>query len=178
MIMIKSIHGIVKKIFSITDLLAGICFFAVMVLVLSNIIMRNVFGKPITGTVEMVGLLTATGLGLALANCAMNDGNIAMSIVVDKLSRRKQKVIDIVMYLTSLVFWSVVVWQMFVYANTSLANGRLSSTASIPIYPFIFLLGFNVFCLCVVLALKLVGSIKDAAAAFHASAEEEMGASK
>jgi len=59
-----------------------------------------------------------------------------------------------------LVLWIVVTWQKFVYANTSMNNGRLSTTASIPIYPFIFILGFNVFCLCLVLAFKLVCSIK------------------
>jgi len=168
----KSISGIIKKVFSITDLLGGICFFAVMALVLANIIMRNVFGQPIAGTVEMVGLLTATGLGLALANCAMNDGNIAMSIIVEKLSKKKQRVIDIAIYLISLSFWAVVVWRMFVYANASIANGRVTATAQIPIYPFIIILGFNVLCLCVVLVYKLVCSVKGAAAEFQKAPPE------
>jgi TRAP-type C4-dicarboxylate transport system permease small subunit len=124
------------------------------------------------GTVEIVGLLVATGLGLALANCEMTDFNIAMDIVTEKLSPGIQKVIEILIYLVSLGFWAIVVWRVFVYASTSYTNGRVTATASIPLYPFIFILGFNVFCLCAVLAYKLVCAVKDAPAEFRKSARE------
>jgi len=151
----KIVSGAIKKVFTFTNILAGVCFFSVMALVLLNIIMRNVFKAPIMGTVEIVGLLVATGLGLAMANCEMLGGNIGMDISLP-WSRKVDKVIEIVSYVISLVFWAVVVWQIFVYASASFANGRVTSTASIPVYPFIFILGFNVLCLCVALAYKLV----------------------
>ena len=157
--MMKSLSGILKKIVDIADTLAGFCFFSVMLLVLANIIMRNFFGQAIKGTVEIVGLLTATGLGLALANCEMADFNVGMDVVTEKLSRRSQKVIATAVYFVSLCFWAIVVWRIFVYANTAFVNGRVTPTASIPIYPFIFILCFNVFCLCVVLAYKLICTI-------------------
>ena len=56
----KSVSDIIKRIFSFTDRLAGVCFFSVMVLVLTNIISRNVFKLPVLGTVELVGLLVVT----------------------------------------------------------------------------------------------------------------------
>jgi len=167
----KSAPGIIKKIFQITDKLASVCFFSVMALILANIIMRNVFRQPIMGTVEIVGLLIATGLGLALANCEMTNFNIAMDVVTEKLSRGAQKIIEIVSYVISLSFWAIVVWRIFVFANTSYINGRVTSTASIPVYPFIFILGFNMFCLCVALTYKLVSAVKDAPAELRKSAE-------
>jgi len=157
----KSIEGIIKKICSITDMLAGVCFFSVMALVLTNIIMRSVFKMPILGTVELVGLLTATGLGLALSNCEMQDFNTAMDVFTEKLPKKAQKIIDIFVYLISLVFFSIVVWRMFIFSGTSFANGRVTPTTSIPIFPFIFLLGINVFFLCVVLAYKFVRDVKE-----------------
>ena len=166
----KSGSDVIKKVFKVTDLLAGICFFSVMALVLANIIMRNIIKMPILGTVEIVGLLTVTGLGLALANCEMIDFNIAMDIVTERLSRGKQRVISIVVYAISLCFWIIVVWRTFVYAATSFANGRVTPTASIPIYPFVFILGFNVFCLCAALAYKLAQAIKAASEEFRAPA--------
>jgi len=169
--MFKSVESVVKRVFEITDILAGVCFFSVMVLVLANIIMRNIFQLPILGTVEIVGLLVATGLGLALAHCEMVDGHIGMDLSLDKiLSQGAQKVIEIISYVISLSFWAIVVWRVCVYATTSFVNGRVTSTASIPIYPFIFILGFNVFCLCVALGYKLVRNIREAAAIFRASA--------
>jgi len=157
----QTVSGVIKKVFSFTNVLAGICFFSVMVLVLLNIIMRNVFKAPILGTVEIVGLLVATGLGLAMANCEMLGGNIGMDISLP-WSLRVDKIIEIVSYVISLSFWAIVVWQTLVFATASFVNGRVTATASIPIYPFVFILGFNVFCLCVALAYKLVCMIKDA----------------
>jgi len=166
------ITSAIKKICSVTDMLAGVCFFSVMVLVLANIILRNILKLPILGTVEIVGLLTSTGLGLALSNCEMNGGNTAMDVFTEKLSKRAQKIIDILIYLISLSFFAIVVWRIFIFAGTSFANGRVTATASIPIYPFIFILGLNVFCLCAVLAYKLICAVKDAPAEFKKSVYE------
>jgi TRAP-type C4-dicarboxylate transport system permease small subunit len=157
----KSVSGFIKKITLITDKLAGVCFFSVMALVLANIIMRNVFKLPILGTVEITGLLIATGLGFALSNCEMLGGNISMDVMTEKLPRGIQRIIEIVVYIISLGFWAIVVWRIFVYAETSFINGRVTPTTSIAIYPFIFILGFNVFLLCMVLAYKLVCNIKN-----------------
>ena len=176
--MLKNVSGFIKKAFVFTDILAGVCFFSVMALVLTNIIMRNVFKQPIMGTVEIVGLLVATGLGLALANCEMVDGNIGMDIKMDWMPQRVQKMIETVTYLISLSFWAIVVWRVFVYAGTSYVNGRITSTASIPIYPFIFILGFNMFCLCVALVYKLILSFKEVSAMFRKSANGRTEESK
>ena len=166
--MLNTVNDMLKKVFSITNILSGVCFFFVMVLVLSNIIMRNVFKMPIMGTVEIVGLLIATGLGLAMANVEMNNGNIGLDI--DLLWPRKiDKFIEAATYLISLVFWVIVVWQIFIYAHTSFVNGRVTSTTSIPVAPFIFILCFNVLCLCVALAYKLVNAVRDASALFKNS---------
>jgi TRAP-type C4-dicarboxylate transport system permease small subunit len=157
-------------------MLAGVCFFSVMALVVSNIILRNVFKLPILGTVEIVGLLTVTGLGLALSNCEMQDFNTAMDVFTEKLPKKAQKIIDMFVYAISLVFFAIVVWRMFIFAGTSFANGRVTPTTSIPIFPFIFILGVNVFFLCVVLMYKLACTIKEVSE-FKKSADEREGES-
>ena len=172
--MLNTVSDMLKKVFSITNLLAGVCFFSVMVLVLMNIIMRNVFKMPIMGTVEIVGLLIATGLGLAMANVEMNDGNIGLDMDLP-WSRKVGKSIEITTFIISLVFWAIVVWQIFIYAHASYVNGRVTPTTSIPIYPFIFILGFNVLCLCAALAYKLIRAIIDASAMFNESAGGKEG---
>ena len=162
-----SIHGILKKVFHITDMLAGVMFFAIMVLVLANIIMRNVFDQPITGTLDYVCLLSVTGIGLALANCAMNDGNIAMSIITDRFPRKIQQVLDIAVCLISLGFWVLVSWRMCIYGITSKSLERVSPTAMAPLYPFILILAFSFFCLCLVLVIKLFCSVADTITLFR-----------
>ena len=159
--MLSSIQRIAKKIFSLTDFFAGICFFSVMALVLANILMRKLFNLPIMGTYELVGLLTATGLGFALANCEINNGNVAMSLFTDKMPKKIRGIIAVIIHLLSLGFWGVVVSRLFIYGSSTFTRGWVSSTSSIPIYPFIFILGFNTLCLCLVLILKLSNSLSD-----------------
>ena len=174
----ETVSGILKKIFTVTNILSGVCFFATMALVLANIIMRNVFIQPIMGTVEIVGLLIVTGLGLAMANCEMVDGNIGMDINLPWPSKKVDRIIETASYLISLSFWVIVVWRIFVFATTSYVNGRVTSTASIPVFPFIYILGFNVLCLCVALAFKLVRSVMVTAAEFKKPARAESGESE
>ena len=170
--MLKKIAGVMEKVFSVTNILAGVCFFSTMALVLANIIMRNVFKHPITGTFEIVGLLIATGLGLAMANCEMKDGNIGLDFDLP-WSPKVGRAVEIASFIISLSFWGIVVWQIFVYASTSYTNGRVTATASIPLYPFIFILGFNVLCLCVALAYKLVRAVKSFGKAAPEETEEK-----
>ena len=125
------------------------------------------------GTVEIVGLLVATGLGLALSNCEMTDFNIAMDVVTEKLSSKTQKVIEILIYTVSLIFWAIVVWGIFNKAINAYNNKWVTATATIPHYPFIFILGLNVFFLFVVLAYKLIFTIKNLSAEFQKSADKE-----
>ena len=162
-----SVHDMAKKVFGITNLLAGICFFSVMLLILTNIIMRKLFNLPIMGTVELVGLLTATGIGFALANCEMNNGNVSMTIITDRLNAKTQHIIAVLVNSISLFFWIIVAWRIFIYGSSSFKSGWVSSTASVPIFPFIFILFFNIACLCFVAALKLVCSFNSAAVLFR-----------
>ena len=155
-----SAHDIAKKIFGISDFLAGVCFFSVMLLILVNILMRKLFNMPIIGTVELAGLLTATGIGFALANCELNNGNVAMSIITDKFNAKTQRLIEIFIYIISLFFWAMVAWRVILFGSSSFISGWVSSTASFPVFPFIFILSFNILCLCFVVALKLIYSFK------------------
>ena len=159
-----TLQDMAKKVFGITDFLAGVCFFAVMALILVNILMRKIFNLPIMGTYELVGLLTATGLGFALANCEIKNGNVSMSLFTDKMPKKIQGIIGIIINLLSLCLWAVVVFRLFLYGSSSFRSGWVSSTSSIPIYPFIFILGLNILCLCLVLLLKLANSVNVAIA--------------
>jgi len=157
--MVNTINGIVKKISAKSDVLAGACFFSVMALVVAGIIMRKIVGQPIMGAYELVGLLTAAGIALALANCAMKNGHIALTLFIDHLSVKKQNIVDTAVYTILLLFWAAVAWRMFVFGSTTFSSGMVSPTAQVPIYPFIFVLALSMLCLCLVLFVKLAQSI-------------------
>jgi TRAP-type C4-dicarboxylate transport system permease small subunit len=155
----NAINDIVKKISAKADVLAAVCIFAVMLLVISGIIMRRIVGQPIMGAYELVGLLTAAGIALAQANCTIKNGHVALTLFIDRLSGKKQQIVDASVNAIMLVFWITIAWRLFVYGLSTLSSGMVSSTAQIPIYPFIFVLAAGVFCLCLVLAVRLAQSV-------------------
>ena len=156
----KAMHSIIRKISITTDVLARVCLFAVMLLIVTNVIARKILVRPIPGAYELVGLFTAMGIALALANCALQDGHIAVGIFVDKLSLAKRQAIQILSHLISLGFWTTIAWGLFVFASTTFRRGMVSATAQLPIYPFILVVALGVFAFCLVLVSSLAQSVE------------------
>lgn len=154
----KQLTGMVQSISGILDKLAGVCIFAVMLLVVSNIIMRTAFSRPILGTYELVGFLTAMGIGLALAHCAFQDGHIAVSFIMERFPVKIQALVDVCVNAVALVFWAMAAWSLGKYGQSMMLKGLVSPSAEIPIYPFIYLLALGLGGLCLVLAFKLAVS--------------------
>lgn len=159
----KQFTGLVAGLSRALDRIAGFCMVAVMLLVVTNILLRAVFNRPILGTYEYVASLTAVAIGLALAHCAVQNGHIAVSFVVEKLPGRIQAAVDVVMNIIALLFWSLCAWQVGKYANTMAVSGVVSPTTQMPFYPFIYLVALGLLVLCLVLLLKAVESLKKVA---------------
>lgn len=156
----RQFAGIVTGLSRFLDKIAGFCMVTVMVLVVSNILLRAVFHHPILGTYEYVVFLTAAMIGLSLAYCAVQNAHIAVSFVVDRFPLRLQAVVDVVMNVVNLLFWALCAWQVAKYARTLAASGVVSPTSQIPFYPFIYLVAFGLSVLCLVILLKVIESVK------------------
>lgn len=151
----KGFSGFVVKLSSLMDKLAGFFLVASVLLIVVNIILRVVFKSPFLGTYELVSLFSASLIGLSLAQCAVKNGHIAVTILVDKLPKILHDLIDGVMTLISLCFWSLAAWHVINYGISLRATGVVSSTTQIPFYPVVFLIAFGLVVLCLVLAMNL-----------------------
>lgn len=140
------------------DYLAGSFIVGVMVLVVVNILLRTIFKISILGTYELVGFLTAAGVSLALAQCAFQNGHIAVDFLVKRFSLKVQFTIDNLTNILALVFWSLSFWHLIKYAHAMAASGVVSATARIPVYPVIYLVALGLFGLCLVILSRSVDS--------------------
>jgi len=157
---LKQFSGMVKGASSIMDKIAGVCIFSVMLLIVANIILRVIFSQPILGTYEMVGFLAAMGVSFALAHCALQDGHIAVSFIMERFSPKVQSIVGVLINAISLVFWTVAAWYLGKFGLAMKMKGLVSSSAEIPVYPFIYLVAFGVLGLCLVLLFKLLVSLQ------------------
>lgn len=158
----KKANSLVREISRGLDMLAGLCIFSVMILVVSNILMRTLLNRPILGTSEYVNLLTAVGIGLALAYCAFQNGHIAVDLVVNRWPQKIQAGIDILTNSSALGFWFVSAWYVAKYAGMMLDRNMVSPTTQVPLSPVVYLIAFGLLSLSMVLSLRLTDSIRKA----------------
>lgn len=156
----KRFTGLVQKLSQILDKMAGFCIAATMAVVVINIVLRAVLGKPLLGTMDYVNLLTALAIGMGLAYCALQNGQIAVDFIIEKLPCKPQAIIDILTNLTALLFWAVSVWYMADYARTLTFTGLVSATTQIPIYPVVYIIAFGLMALCLVIVLKISDAVR------------------
>jgi len=158
---LKQLSGLVKRVSGILDKLAGLCIFSVLLLIIANIILRTVFNRPILGTYELAGFLTAIGMALALAHCAFQDGHIAVSLIMERFPKKIQSVTAFFINIASLILWAAGVWSLGKFAQTMKIRGLVSPSAEIPVYPFIYFLAFGLLGLCLVLLLNSMVSFRE-----------------
>jgi TRAP-type C4-dicarboxylate transport system permease small subunit len=141
-----------------TSQFAQLALVMVMVVIMSNILMR-VWWKPLPGSYELVEVLGAVILSMGAAYCAIARGHVTVSLLVDKLSKKKQAIVDIVTSLTSFIFISAIGWGLLKYAIMTYNRGLETSTLSIPLYPVYFLVAAGLIMLALTAMLEFIKSI-------------------
>jgi len=71
------------------------------------------------------------------------DGHVGVEILVRLLSKKTQLIIDLFTRTFSLILFSLVTWQMFLYAKDIHKTGEVSMNLEFPIYYIIYLLAFG-----------------------------------
>jgi TRAP-type C4-dicarboxylate transport system permease small subunit len=108
-----------------------------MFLTVSDVVLR-LFRYPIPGAYELVGFLGALFVSFSLAYTSVQKGHIAVEFLVDKLKETAQKVVEFTTTVLCALLFGLVAWQSVLYANSLKANGEVSLTIQIPLYPFMY----------------------------------------
>ena len=142
------------------DILAAISVVLTMSVVVLNIILRSVFKQPITGIMDYVMILTALTIALALANCAIRNGHIAVDYFVEKLPVKVGGLLDMITNFASLAFWAIAAVFMFEYAQTMYATGTVFPTTQIPLAPVLAIIGTGLLALAAVVLYRLLNTVR------------------
>lgn len=132
---------------------AAAALVGMMLLTCVDVVMRRSFNHPIPGTYEIVGLLGALLISFALAYTTAQKGHIAVEFLVQRLSKKIQRVIDAANQLLGITLFVILSWQSVLYAMDLKESGEVSMTVQMPIHPFVF--GIAIGCALVSLVLAL-----------------------
>lgn len=147
---------IINKLTNITKWLALATMGFMMFFIAIGVISRALY-KPILGDVELVQLGMVVLINCGLAYTETVKGHISIGLIVDRLSEKTQKWLDIFAYIVGLmicIIFSYVYFQVFM---NHLTTRKLSTDLlNIPYYPFDLLISFGFLLWGLQLSLKII----------------------
>lgn len=153
-----SLSGFVRSVAKLCDKIAQLGVFAMLVLVVANIVMRQL-GKPLAGTYDYVGFILALTVAFSLAHCAFEMGHTRVEMLVDRFAPRVAALVDTMTGLLSFGFFAVITWQCLALAGDIRRSGEVSMTALVPFYPYIYGMAFGCGLLAVAILVQSMTSL-------------------
>jgi TRAP-type C4-dicarboxylate transport system permease small subunit len=124
-----------------------------MMLTVSDVVLRYFLRRPILGATELTENMMACLAFLSLAWCALERSHLKVDVVMIMLSARVQAAFDSITSLLGLCLVALIAWRGFVEATAVKELNIESSLLGIPAFPFYYVMaaGFAVLCLVMVM---------------------------
>ena len=147
---------------------AGVSLVAMVLVTVGEMVFR-MFGKPMAGTVETIGWLSATTTAFALGYTQIHQGHVSIDLFTRRLGPLLQVTVSVLVYLASTVLFVIVTWNVIRHAGVLRETGSLSETMKVIVYPWVYLVSLG----CAGLTLALIlDFLKSCIQVFSGSAGE------
>ena len=150
-----------KRIHQINRVIAGIgaCFLIpLMIITAGDVVSRDVFNRPISGTVELSQYMLAVSILLGLGFAQQVKAHVGVSVITSRLPHRFQLILRLIATLLCLFISGVLVWQGWVIG---IEEKTVSDMLRIPQFPFRLIVAFAAFLMCLELILDLGDSLAE-----------------
>lgn len=117
--------------------IAGFALVAMMLFAVYDMVVRAL-GRPVAGSYEVIGWLSASAVALALGYTQLHRGHVSITLLKNHLGERTQAAIDLLLSLLSLSLFVAVAWYVARYARTLQTTGSLSETLQAVVYPWVY----------------------------------------
>jgi TRAP-type C4-dicarboxylate transport system permease small subunit len=98
------------------------------------------FKYPIFGAIEIIGFLAAIIVAVALPYTHKVDGHVGVEILVRLLPPKMQIGLKIITQALTLFLFSLITWQMFLYAAELDKTGEVSMNLQFPVHYLVYLI--------------------------------------
>lgn len=154
----KGLHGIIFRTSKVMDVVGGVVLTLMMLVTVTDVILRF-FGKPITGTYELVFLGGAVVIGCAIPRTSWEGGHVNVDFAIEYLPGMFKKAMIIFTRLLGIAFFVLLGWNLFAYGTNLFNKHEVSLTLHVPYYPVAYILGICAFVECLALLSGLIRTI-------------------
>ena len=135
--------------------IAGFALLAMMFMAAGNVVMR-LFGRPFSGTVELVGFSGIIVIGFALGEAQRRKDNVVVDIVSKRYPNWLATLADSIQLGVTALFFAVIGWEVLAWGLRIRESGELSETLKIAYYPLAFCLTMGLWLLALNLLVDLI----------------------
>lgn len=147
--------SITQRLSRYMEWIAGGALIFIMLITVADVAMR-LFGRPVVGTYEMVGLGGAVVIGFALPITSWLRCHIFVDFFIQTLSAFWKGVFDVGTRVFSFALFVLIGYNLLLYAGELYKSGEVTATRQLPFYPVAFGIGFCCFIQCLVLISDVV----------------------
>ena len=129
-------------LYKCSDLITWIAYLTITIVVLltvSDIILRYVFNHPLSYAVEIVELGLCLTVFISIAACTAHKSHVNIDILLTRLSQRRQAITNSGIYFFTTIMLGILCWRLISYALLSKEIGQVSTMLKLPIYVFILI---------------------------------------
>jgi TRAP-type C4-dicarboxylate transport system permease small subunit len=155
----SKIFKVLDKFSDLLKIIGETALTGMMLLTVVDVIGRF-FKHPIFGSVELVGFFAIIIVATALPYTYKMDGHVGVEILVRLLSKKAQLIIDLSTRILSLALFSLITWQMFIYAADMKQSGEVSMNMEFPLHYIIYLLAFGLLSFSITIVETIVKNFK------------------
>jgi TRAP-type C4-dicarboxylate transport system permease small subunit len=156
----KWLERVKKTIQTVNRFIAGVgaCFLLpLMLITATDVLSRDVFNYPVSGTVELSEYMMSVFILLGLAFTQQVKAHVGVSLVTSRLPHRAQLFLNIITTLISLFIFSILAWQGLV---VGIEERTVSDLLRVPQYPFRLLVAVASFFVCLELLIDFGDSVR------------------
>ncbi len=104
---------------------------------------RRLFNQPLFGSMDLSSFMMVIVVFFSITHCELTKGHITIDLVVSRLKKRSQDIINTIAYLIFLVTFGWMTWELSHHAVEVWHNHIVSYTLKIPTAPFVFIAAFG-----------------------------------
>jgi TRAP-type C4-dicarboxylate transport system permease small subunit len=138
-----------------------VIIFLLMLLTVTDVVLRKVFNKGILGTLEISEFMMSAIVFFSLAEGELQNRNVNVDLFVRKLSLKSRVIIDAIMKILGFVLYCFITFAVFGYAGLMKSSGEVSLDLWLPKYPLIYVVAVALIIFSAVLLFRMITAIKD-----------------
>ncbi|MFC5629649.1 TRAP transporter small permease [Aliibacillus thermotolerans] len=141
--MINKIEKYIQKIVELEQFIANLFLLFIMFIITLDVLGRNLWNKPITGTVELTELGSALLVFFALAMTHRKDEHIGIDFLVDRFPLPlRHFMIGVVEIIIAIVLF-LMARHVFDNGLRMMERNATTTDLALPMYPFLFVVMFT-----------------------------------